>query len=64
MLDYADITLPEGYQARFQEDIISIWNRSAGDQAVTNRIRDTFRRVLNLPPGTVTEYKAHNDSIK
>ena len=49
---------------RFQEDIISIWNRSAGDQAVTNRIRDTFRRVLNLPPGTVTEYKAHNDSIK
>ena len=49
---------------RFQEDIISVWNRSAGDQAVTNRIRDTFRRVLNLPPGTVTEYKAHNDSIK
>ena len=31
---------------------------------VTNRIRDTFRRVLNLPPGTTIEYKAHNDSIK
>jgi translation initiation factor 4E len=43
---------------------LSIWNRSSGDQAVTTRIRDTFRRVLNLPPGTVTEYKAHNDSIK
>ena len=36
---------------RFQEDILSIWNRSANDYAVTNRIRDTFRRVLNLPPG-------------
>jgi len=49
---------------RFQEDIISIWNRTGSDTAVTNRIRDTFRRVLNLPPGTAIEYKAHNDSIK
>jgi translation initiation factor 4E len=49
---------------RYQEDILSIWNRSGSDTGVTNRIRDTFRRVLNLPPGTITEYKAHNDSIK
>jgi len=49
---------------RNHEDIISIWNRSANDNAITNRIRDTFRRVLNLPGGTVIEYKAHNDSIK
>lgn len=49
---------------RFQEDILSIWNRTASDTAVTNRIRDIFRRVLNLPPGTAIEYKAHNDSIK
>jgi len=49
---------------RFQEDIISIWNRTASETAVTSRIRDTFRRVLNLPPGTLIEYKAHNDSIK
>jgi len=49
---------------RFQEDILSVWNRSATDVGVTNRIRDTFRRVLNLPQGTVCEYKAHNDSIK
>ena len=49
---------------RFQEDILrsdeakiclfvlnfifSIWNRTACDQAVTNRIRDTFRRVPAL----------------
>ena len=48
----------------FQEDILSLWNRTANDTGVTNRIRDTFRRVLNLPPGTTIEYKAHNDSIK
>ncbi|TRY67129.1 hypothetical protein TCAL_07216 [Tigriopus californicus] len=49
---------------RSHEDILSIWNRSASDSAATSRIRDTFRRVLNLPPGTHIEYKAHNDSIK
>ena len=41
---------------RYQEDIISVWNRTANDTMVTNRIRDTFRRVLNLPPGTIIEY--------
>ncbi|XP_018915709.1 eukaryotic translation initiation factor 4E type 2 [Bemisia tabaci] len=49
---------------RFQEDIISVWNKSASDQATTNRIRDTLRRVLNLPPNTILEYKTHNDSLK
>ena len=41
---------------RYQEDIISVWNRTANDTMVTNRIRDTFRRVLNSPPGTIIEY--------
>uniref|UniRef100_A0A8C4QWP0 Eukaryotic translation initiation factor 4E family member 2 n=1 Tax=Eptatretus burgeri TaxID=7764 RepID=A0A8C4QWP0_EPTBU len=49
---------------RFQEDIISIWNKTASDHATTSRIRDTLRRVLNLPPNTVMEYKTHTDSIK
>ncbi|XP_078266371.1 eukaryotic translation initiation factor 4E type 2 isoform X4 [Rhinoraja longicauda] len=49
---------------RFQEDIISIWNKTACDQATTARIRDTLRRVLNLPPNTIMEYKTHTDSIK
>lgn len=48
---------------RFAEDIISIWNRT-GDQQITTRIRDTLRRVLNLPPNTIMEYKTHTDSIK
>ncbi|TRY54281.1 hypothetical protein DNTS_031083 [Danionella cerebrum] len=49
---------------RFQEDILSIWNKSASDQITTSRIRDTLRRVLNLPPNTIMEYKTHNDSLK
>jgi len=49
---------------RFQEDIISIWNRSSSDQQVTSRIRDTLRRVLHLPANTMMEYKTHNTSLK
>ncbi|XP_014662649.1 PREDICTED: eukaryotic translation initiation factor 4E type 2-like [Priapulus caudatus] len=49
---------------RFQEDIISVWNKTASDQATTSRIRDTLKRVLNLPPNTIMEYKMHLDSLK
>ncbi|KAJ8310357.1 hypothetical protein KUTeg_012222 [Tegillarca granosa] len=49
---------------RYQEDILSLWNRTASDLTTTSRIRDTLKRVLNLPPNTIMEYKTHNDSIK
>jgi len=49
---------------RFQDDIISVWNRNAQDQATTTRIRDTLRKILNLPQNTIMEYKAHSDSLK
>lgn len=49
---------------RFQEDIISVWNKTASDQHTTIRIRDTLKRVLNLPPNTIMEYKTHNDSLR
>jgi len=49
---------------RFQEDIISVWNKSAQDQSTTIRIRDTLKRVLNLPLNTIMEYKTHNDSLR
>ncbi|KAK7790882.1 hypothetical protein R5R35_010746 [Gryllus longicercus] len=49
---------------RFQEDIISVWNKTAQDAGTTARIRDTLRRVLNLPPNTILEYKTHIDSLK
>lgn len=47
-----------------QEDLLSVWNRSATDYHCTNRIRDTLRRILNLPPNTPMEYKTHCDSLK
>ena len=42
---------------RYQEDIISVWNRTASDDTTTTRIRDTLKRVLNLPPNIILDYK-------
>ncbi len=47
-----------------QEDIVSLWNRTADDPGITNRIRDTMRRVLNLPTNAILEYKRHDDCLK
>ena len=49
---------------RNQEDIVSLWNRTADNIGVTIRIRDTLRRVLNLPVNAVLEYKRHDDCLK
>lgn len=49
---------------RYQEDLLSIWNRTASDQMTTARIRDALKRLLNLPLTTTMEYKTHNDSLK
>ncbi|GJQ84459.1 4EHP [Trypoxylus dichotomus] len=49
---------------RYQEDSISVWNRTSSDQAATARIRDVLKRLLNLPVNSIMEYKTHNDSLK
>ncbi|PAV61324.1 hypothetical protein WR25_18178 [Diploscapter pachys] len=49
---------------RNQEDIVSLWNKTADSIPVTNRIRDTLRRVLQLPPIAVLEYKKHDDCLR
>lgn len=49
---------------RQSEDIISVWNRVEGDLKVRDKIRDTVRSILNLPPTTIMEYKSNNDSIQ
>ncbi|CAE6449889.1 unnamed protein product [Rhizoctonia solani] len=49
---------------RIQEDIISVWNKDESNSQVLNRIRETTRRVLNLPPSTTFEYKSHNESLQ
>jgi translation initiation factor 4E len=46
---------------RYSEDTISVWNRTASDTTATTRIRDTLKRVLNLPPNTIIEYKVSKE---
>ncbi|ESK97783.1 eukaryotic translation initiation factor 4e member 2 [Moniliophthora roreri MCA 2997] len=48
---------------RQSEDIVSLWNRVEVDIKVRERIRDTMRKVLHLPPSTIMEYKTNNDSM-
>ncbi|KAI7822922.1 translation initiation factor eIF 4e-like domain-containing protein [Gamsiella multidivaricata] len=49
---------------RGAEDILSIWNQSADEGRINLKIRDTMKRVLNLPADTIMEYKSHNDALK
>ncbi|PFH51945.1 hypothetical protein AMATHDRAFT_141381 [Amanita thiersii Skay4041] len=44
---------------RQNEDIVSLWNRVDGDIKTREKIRDTLRKVLNLHPATVMEYKSN-----
>nr|CCA14627.1 eukaryotic initiation factor 4E putative [Albugo laibachii Nc14] len=48
---------------RYNEDIISLWNRNADNNEACYRIRDTMRRVLNLPQFVALEYKRHDASL-
>ena len=54
---------------RQNEDILSLWNKTAEDGRVNLRIRylyltsDTMKRVLNLPPNCIIEYKAHKAAV-
>ncbi|KAL1944989.1 hypothetical protein VTO73DRAFT_2609 [Trametes versicolor] len=49
---------------RQNEDIISLWNRRDGNPKSKEKIKETIRRVLNLPPATIMEYKSNNDSMQ
>ncbi|CAG8680677.1 20358_t:CDS:2 [Cetraspora pellucida] len=49
---------------RSSEDILSLWNQSAHEGRINLKIRDTMKRVLNLPGETIMEYKTHNDALK
>ncbi|KAL1700205.1 translation initiation factor eIF 4e-like domain-containing protein [Schizophyllum commune] len=49
---------------RQSEDIISLWNKTDGDLKLREKIRDTMRKVLNLPATTIMEYKSNNDSMQ
>jgi len=48
---------------RFQEDIISIWNKTAQDRDAKLKIHDKLKATLNIP-NIMMEYKAHDASMK
>lgn len=50
--------------SKFQEDLVSIWNKTAHDPVITARIRETIKRILNIPTNYALEYKAHDAAIE
>ncbi|KIJ55681.1 hypothetical protein M422DRAFT_151262 [Sphaerobolus stellatus SS14] len=44
---------------RNSEDILTVWNKGT-DPKVKERIRDTIKKVLNLPAGIIMEYKTNS----
>lgn len=49
---------------RYSEDILGVWNKTAADRDVVDRIRDIIKKVLQLPPLAHMEYKPHQNSIQ
>jgi translation initiation factor 4E len=49
---------------RYQEDILSLWNRTATDAETKMKILETMKRVLSLDGSARLEYKNHDASIR
>ncbi len=49
---------------RYQEDILSVWNRSASEEDDKAALKETIKRALGLPESLQMEYKAHDASMK
>ncbi|KAH7135244.1 translation initiation factor eIF 4e-like domain-containing protein [Dendryphion nanum] len=46
---------------RSGEDVFSIWTKNDGGRNI--KIRETVKRVLNLPEGTLITWRSHDESI-
>jgi len=66
--DTSETTWPEicgcTISVRQSEDVLTLWNRVEVDVRVRDKIRDTLKKVLNLPSSTIMEYKSNNDSMQ
>ena len=63
-LDYGDQICGAVLSIRFNEDILSVWNRNASDNQAVMALRDSIKRHLKLPHGYIMEYKPHDASLK
>jgi len=52
-----------GVSMRQKKDCISLWNKNCADHEVTEKIRDSLRKVLNLPTHIQMEYRYHKDFL-
>eukprot|EP00523_Entomoneis_sp_CCMP467_P008799 CAMPEP_0168734724 /NCGR_PEP_ID=MMETSP0724-20121128/8962_1 /TAXON_ID=265536 /ORGANISM="Amphiprora sp., Strain CCMP467" /LENGTH=266 /DNA_ID=CAMNT_0008781839 /DNA_START=44 /DNA_END=841 /DNA_ORIENTATION=+ len=48
---------------RYAEDILGVWNKTATDREMVERIRDAIKKCLQLPSHANMEYKPHQTSI-
>mmetsp|Transcript_24982 Transcript_24982/g.31457 ORF Transcript_24982/g.31457 Transcript_24982/m.31457 type:complete len:245 (+) Transcript_24982:106-840(+) len=49
---------------RYSEDIVSVWNKTAHDREITERLRDCIKKILQLPNFVHMEYKPHETSLQ
>jgi translation initiation factor 4E len=49
---------------RYSEDILGVWNKTATDRESTERIRESLKKILQLPPHAHMEYKPHQTSLQ
>ncbi|KAF7147784.1 hypothetical protein RHSIM_Rhsim03G0001600 [Rhododendron simsii] len=63
-LDYGDNVCGVVLSIRFNEDILSVWNRNAPDHQAVMALRDAIKRHLKLPHSYVMEYKPHDASLR
>ncbi|XP_075507370.1 eukaryotic translation initiation factor NCBP-like [Primulina tabacum] len=63
-LDYGDNICGAVLSIRFNEDILSVWNRNASDNQAVMGLRDSIKRHLKIPHTYVMEYKPHDASLR
>uniref|UniRef100_A0A0D9VS76 Eukaryotic translation initiation factor NCBP n=1 Tax=Leersia perrieri TaxID=77586 RepID=A0A0D9VS76_9ORYZ len=63
-LDYSDDVCGVVLSVRFNEDILSVWNRNASDHQAVMALRDSIKRHLKLPHSYLMEYKPHDASLR
>ncbi|KAJ8486224.1 hypothetical protein OPV22_018709 [Ensete ventricosum] len=63
-LDYGDDVCGAVLSIRFNEDILSVWNRNASDHKAVMALRDSIKRHLKLPHSYLMEYKPHDASLR
>ncbi|KAF1997013.1 IF4E-domain-containing protein [Amniculicola lignicola CBS 123094] len=60
-LEAADEVCGFVLSVRSGEDVFSIWTKNDGGRNI--KIRETVKRVLNLPEGTMITWRSHDESI-